>query len=354
MNTVAMLIDWENIKMCATEYLGTAPDIVTLKKIARQFGKLTVARAYANWTDPTGWHAGDVERLAAQGVEPVFVWTRRDDRGKERATYVSDMVDLRLACDCMELLAIQPEISCYVIVSGDGALETVMAKLSAYGKRVVRVAVQNGLAVGMHVLGEERVLYDDWIKGFKMPIEAGPLHDALNRFVKAVEILRGSSGDNGLQSVKDLIRREDPQFEEERLGVPTFRHLAYLAEARGLVRVDGRREPAQAYLATETKAADNAFLPTGEMWAKFIRSLKPQTEYNHDSLKAILGNSESDSQEGISVEMARSSDIVTHVSRQIVILNKDPSARKATRDISTSQFRLNPHHPRVQVVLAAK
>jgi hypothetical protein len=84
---------------------------LTLKKIARQFRQLAVAHAYANWTDPTGWHAGDVERLATQGVELVFVWTRRDDRSKEWAIYVSDMVDLRLACDCMELLATHPEIS---------------------------------------------------------------------------------------------------------------------------------------------------------------------------------------------------------------------------------------------------
>ncbi|HID28796.1 MAG TPA: NYN domain-containing protein, partial [Desulfobacterales bacterium] len=50
-DNVALLIDWENIKICATEKLNAPPDIILLKKVARKYGRLTVARAYANWAD---------------------------------------------------------------------------------------------------------------------------------------------------------------------------------------------------------------------------------------------------------------------------------------------------------------
>jgi uncharacterized LabA/DUF88 family protein len=356
MGNVAMLIDWENIKACATQYLGTPPDIVTLKKIARRYGTLTIARAYAHWTDPSGWHAGDVERLSNQGVEPVFVWTRREGRNNvtenQATNYVSDMVDLRLACDCMELLAAHPEISCYVIVSGDGALETLLAKLSAHGKRIVRVATEKGLAVGTHVLGEERVLYDDWIKGFKLPAVDGSVQKALDCFVAAVRSLRMSSSDHGLQSVKDFMRREDPDFNEEKLGIPTFRHLAYLAEARDMARIDGRREPARAYLSDERLATDGTILPNGATWLQFIQAIDHGSEYIFSGLEAVFEKQQfaEGTAKGL-IQLAQSSDVITKGVEHYVVRDKDT---RQAKPIPAWKYRINPHHPRVQVALAMR
>jgi uncharacterized LabA/DUF88 family protein len=354
MGTVAMLIDWENIKASAAQYLGTPPDIVTLKKIARQYGSLTIARAYANWTDPTGWHAGDVERLSEQGIEPVFVWTRREAKAGgepgEWKLYVSDMVDLRLACDCMELLAAHSEVSCYVVVSGDGALETLLAKLSAHGKRVVRVSVKQGLAVGMHVLGEERVLYDDWIRGFQVPIDKGPIRDALASFVNAVSALRTRELDSGLNAVKELMKRSDPTFDEEKLGIPTFRHLGYLAEARGMARIDGRREPARAYLENEGIAADGAFLPAGETWLQFVRTVDPRAEYNLGGLQALFQDKDLGGMPPKDfVDLASRSDVLTKIYGRFV--TRDQKTGQAVQ-IPATKWRLNAHHPRVQVALS--
>ena len=356
MGNVAMLIDWENIKACATEHLGTPPDILTLKKIARRYGTLTIARAYAHWTDPSGWHAGDVERLSDQGVEPVFVWTRREGRSSvtenQATNYVSDVVDLRLACDCMELLAAQPEIACYVIVSGDGALETLLAKLSAHGKRIVRVATEKGLAVRTHVLGEERVLYDDWIKGFKLPVDTGPVQETLKCFAAAVASLRTSGADHGLQSVKEFMRRETADFEEENLGIPTFRHLAYLAEARNLVRIDGRREPAQAYLPHEETTTDGTLLPTGATWHQFIQTIEHGIGYIPSGLEAVI-----EKQEFVGgtardlIQLAQNSDVITKVLERYVARDRETGQAK---QMPTWKFRINPHHPRVQVALAMR
>jgi uncharacterized LabA/DUF88 family protein len=351
---VAMLIDWENIKACATHYLKTSPDILTLKKIARRYGTLTIARAYAHWTDPSGWHTGDVERLSDQGVEPVFVWTRRESRNPgpegQGPNYVSDMVDLRLACDCMELLAMHPEVCCYVVVSGDGALETLLAKLSAHGKRIVRVSVEKGLAVGTHVLGEERVLYDDWIKGLKMPVDAGPVQSALRTFAAAVSSLRASSADHGLQSVKEVMRRNESDFEEEKLGIPTFRHLAYLAEAKDLVRIDGRREPAQAYLPDEKLATDGTILPNGATWLQFIQTIEQGSEYIPSGLEALFETRAfADGTARDLIQLAHNSDVITKVLEHYVARDRETGQAKR---MPTWKFRLNLHHPRVQVALA--
>ena len=341
MNNVAMLIDWENIKASAINSLRTPPDIITLKKIARKYGSLRVARAYANWTDSGGWHAGDAERLSAQGIEPVFVATKHFN-----GEYEKDLVDLRLACDGMELLSMHPEIECFVIVSGDGALETLLSKLSARGKRVVRVAVQEGCVKRLNVLGEERVLYDDWVKGFRFSKDA-EVTTATGKLADAVKAIAEAGSNRGLHAVKEWMRREEPEFEEERHGIPTFRHLAYLAESLGLVRIDARKEPAQAYRPDEEIALDGAVLPSGDAWKTFIGRLDPSKVYD----KAGLGSCFRDSSPGLAmisldemVDLALQSDVMTRV-----------SSKHVTRDEKTwytNTSRLNAHHPRVQVVLA--
>jgi uncharacterized LabA/DUF88 family protein len=354
MNNVALLIDWENIKASAVNALQTPPDIITLKKIARKFGTLRIARAYANWTDCSGWHSGDVERLSAQGIEPIFVPTKHLTRGRDDGgdLYEKDLVDLRLACDGMELLATHPEIGCYVLVSGDGALETLLSKLSASGKRVVRVAVEESLAKGMRVLGEERVIYDHWIKGFRIPADAA-VDAAVAKLAAAVDTITASGADNGLHAVKERMRRDEPEFEEETLGVPTFRHLAYLAEARGLIRVDASPEPAKAYPGNADRAADRTLLPCGETWRAFIRQLDSTKEYNKSGLEASF--------EGVDlgvgrlslrdlVNLALRSDVLVGVSERYV--TRDYESQQA-REIPTMKYRLNAHHPRVQVVMAA-
>lgn len=342
MTNVAMLIDWENIKACSLEFLRTPPDIITLKKIARAYGSLRIARAYANWTDASGWHTGDAERLNSQGIEPVFVSTRYFQSGQ----YEKDLVDLRIACDGMELLAQHPEIDSFVVVSGDGALETLLSKLSANGKRVVRVAVEKSLGRGVHVLGEERVIYDDWVKGFQFSRDER-VADAAKALADAVRHIAQTGGDVGLHAVKEQMRRTNPDFEEERLGIPTFRHLAYVAEAIGLIRVDARREPAQAYPADMDRTPDNAFLPTGEMWKAFITGLDPRMDYDKFGIESSFAENVPDYGD-LSLEEMRNLAVQSDVMSRV-------SSKHVTRDQKTwhvNVARLNPHHPRVQVVLA--
>lgn len=354
MDNVALLIDWENLKASALEHLRTPPDIITLKKIARQYGSLRIARAYANWTDSSGWHTGDVERLTAQGIEPVFVATKHFRNVAEHGTkdsYEKDMVDLRLACDGMELLSMHPEISCFVVVSGDGALATLLAKLSARGKRVIRVSVENALAKGMHVLGEERVIYDDWVKGFRLTRDS-EVTKAVGKLAEAVKAIVAAGGDNGLHAVKDWMRRDEPGFEEEKLGVPTFRHLAYLAESRGLIRIDACTEPARGFLPDQALSPTNGLLPSGETWRMFIRHLDASKEYNKGGLEASFDGVDL----GLGgrplkelVDVAIRSDLIVAVSEWFVTRDKDS---QRPRSIPSMKYRLNSQHPRVQVVLA--
>lgn len=350
-SNVAILIDWENIKCSTIENLRTPPDILTLKKIARRFGSLRIGRAYANWTDPSGWHAGDVERFVNLGIEPVFVATRHFDHDG-KSSYEKDLVDLRLACDGMELLASHPEIDCFVVVSGDGALETLLSKLGSAGKRIVRVAVRKSLSQGTRVLGEERVQYDDWIRGFRLG-HGSDVQQAVKKFVDAVRELTAERIPAGLDAVKIRIRGRNPEFEEEELGIPSFRHLAFLAEAHGELRINASREPAIASLEEDAAGGQRGQLPSGKAWADFLHALDPNTDYTKPGIQATIGDQTFDG--GLEFEAvlnaAIKSDVIVRFSGQMV--GKDQATEQA-KVMWTNKFRVNIHHPRVQVVLGMR
>ncbi len=166
----------------------------------------------------------------------------------------------------MELLSMHPEIECFVLVSGDGALETLLSKLSARGKRVVRVAVQEGCVKRLNVLGEERVLYDDWVKGFRFSnnVEVVAATGKLGEAVKAIAEAGGNEEDfmwsrNGCGKKRRISRKNGMVFRPFAIWPIWRNHWAWF----GLTL---RKEPAQAYKPDEEIALDGAVLPSGDAW----------------------------------------------------------------------------------------
>ncbi|MBN2032710.1 MAG: NYN domain-containing protein [Deltaproteobacteria bacterium] len=284
-SSVALLIDWENIKKSAKDYLNAPPDIILLKKIARRYGSLTLCRAYANWSD--GQHEGDMERFSYQEIEPVFVQTkRRRDKGELVAKGSSD---IRLACDCIEMLFKNPGISTFVVASGDAGFEHVVAKLKAHGKKAIMIGIRQSTGGRLETVSEGLVWYDDWVSGLKVGGEGNPnIGSALVEFKRAVEDARREKTSNSLKAIKERIKKKISDFEEENLGFSTFRHLAYLAELRKDVKIDGTVTPACAYLPDEAQADNGARLHPGVKWQKFIQALTGNTSYKWSDLAQIV------------------------------------------------------------------
>lgn len=69
----ALLIDWENLKF-SLQQRDIRPNVSAIRDTAERFGRVVVARAYADWQD--GWHRADPTHLYAAGIEPVYVPTR--------------------------------------------------------------------------------------------------------------------------------------------------------------------------------------------------------------------------------------------------------------------------------------
>lgn len=104
-----------------------------LKKIGEteKTGRIASHKAYANWLNPTlGFlHA----ELIDLDIEPITVVS-------SKGGVLKNVADIRLAIDVVDTLHNHPEITTYVIISGDGAYASLARKLHEYSKVVIGCA----------------------------------------------------------------------------------------------------------------------------------------------------------------------------------------------------------------------
>lgn len=343
--SVAMLIDWENIKYSAINHLNSPPDIIILKKIARRHGKLAIARAYANWSDPQ--HEGDMQRFSHQDIEPVFVQTKRRSKPGENEQVVKGSVDIKLACDAIEILFNVPHISTFVLASGDGGFEHIASKIKAYGKEVAAVGIRANTSGRLGLINDVLHYYEDWVSALKpLGSDLDPaVEKALTEFSRATEDVRRDGINNSLQSIKAIIRKKNPEFEEEEIGFPTFRHLAYLAEMRKIVKVDSTTEPAKAYLPNEINSDEGTKLVPSVKWDKFINALQSNIPYSRSVLSGLIRDRE------IYIEQKDIDELLANAIRSRVLWLQPGRYYDAKRDriVSPKKYYLDLTHPRVQV-----
>ena len=131
---VALFIDWDNLAISIAADLGGAtPDLKRIVQKAQDFGTILVARAYAEWQ-----MTSDRLSVYRAGVEPVYAPTFRFEpdpvgqppRGKSLA-------DPCLVADCVDCLHLFPQLTTYVMVSGDKDLIPVVRLAQLRGKQVI-------------------------------------------------------------------------------------------------------------------------------------------------------------------------------------------------------------------------
>ncbi|MCL2187552.1 MAG: NYN domain-containing protein [Defluviitaleaceae bacterium] len=92
---------------------------------------VSIQRAYADWVLPL--HRNLRGSVLQVGIEPVQIFnTNPYDKVKNAA-------DVALIIDAVELIARRPEITHYVIASGDGIFAFLAKKLHEHGKRVIGI-----------------------------------------------------------------------------------------------------------------------------------------------------------------------------------------------------------------------
>lgn len=284
---VALFIDWDNIVIPLRDSFDLEPSAKTLMKFAKRYGRVLVARAYANWQH--GRNVSRSEDLFREGVTPVFAPNREQDGGK-----IKNSADVLLAIDCCQMAFANPLIRTIVIASGDGYVAHLIGEARKLDKRLVMLSVDSSptgspTSSAAAYLADEFVTYESLLAGYvqqaatrlKAPQQKEhkkTLYEAFTAVKVIVAELRkpgedGSYPEHDAATFKKALRREILGFEEERLGFERFRHFLFTAELQGFIRVDTRGEHPVIYGPTEEKTDNGKLLPAASDWKKVMAVL---------------------------------------------------------------------------------
>lgn len=242
---VALFIDWENIKW-SLEDAEMSPNVSAIRDAAERYGRVVVAKAYADWTQR--WHQKESSRLYRAGVEPVYVPTKASIRAQaeeEEDFFIKGSVDVKMTADCIEIAHSYPSVKTFVLVSGDADFVHVVNILRPYGKRVVAVGVSWSSATRLIQTVDEFLQYDRDVVPFSdgepEPVQRTEVQqDKLDEaFQTVVDIVEGSRfpGRALASYVKlELIKRMG-EFDESKYGFNQFRMFLKEAEKRGYIRL---------------------------------------------------------------------------------------------------------------------
>ncbi len=144
---VALLIDYENLQISLRRLFNvTTPQMSLIVQEAQEHGRLVLARAYAPWTSPD--LAIDAENLYRQGIEPIYVPSRKNS------------ADVRLAVDAVETAVGASNIATFVIVTGDGDLIHPLNFLRQHGRKVVVIGVDAAMSRMLSAAADTVLLYE--------------------------------------------------------------------------------------------------------------------------------------------------------------------------------------------------
>ena len=171
---VGLFIDWDNLAIStAVDMAGAVPDVRAIVKAAQKFGTVLVARAYAEWNVSS-------ERLSVYraGIDPVYAPTFRfESESSAAGSKGKSLADPCLVTDCIDTLHLMPEITVFVLVSGDKDLIPIVRLAQLRGKKVAVIGPDFAAAI-LRDMADEYIPYRQLAESSENPPTEVSLHGA--------------------------------------------------------------------------------------------------------------------------------------------------------------------------------
>jgi uncharacterized LabA/DUF88 family protein len=246
---VALFIDWENLKYSLAKR-GMSPNLPALLDfVAKEYGRVVVAYAYADWLDSPHLQGRDQNALYYAGIEPVYVPAKRRGSPELRR---NDSIDLKLTADLVEVSYSHPHIERFVIVSGDADFLHVSASLRRRGKWIAMIGVTGATAQCLPRFTDAVAFYDEHVerpKTVKPQAAPPPVAEAPKKVVPAKETppdpipiyecvvayvrqQRAQGNYPLLSSITPLIKKDYPSFVLRQYGFTKLLKFLQEAEAK--------------------------------------------------------------------------------------------------------------------------
>lgn len=255
-----------------------------LRRAVEQFGRMSVAKAYSDWSAES--YRRDMEMLYTAGIEPVYAPSKMPSGDEGQMRWAHNSVDIKLAVDCTMTAATRPDIGTFVLVTGDADFIHLVNSLRWQGRRVVVIGtswnaarrlvenadvfiaydggVDRGLTSALMAVNraQQRPPYRSAPPPVRVPqpvpvAEATPAPAAAHSSRSAPDpddafsalggLIRSWPEGVRLSRLKGMLRERLGRFDERRIGFSRFERFAREAERRGIVRIEPGPDEPMAY-----------------------------------------------------------------------------------------------------------
>ena len=267
-HTMAIFCDFENLAIGVRDAKYDKFDMGKVLERLLVKGSIVVKKAYCDW-ERYKEHKRAMHESAFEMIEIPHV----RQGGKNSA-------DIRMVVDALDLCYTKSHVDTFVIVSGDSDFSPLVSKLRENNKTVIGVGVKNSTGDIFISNCDEFIFYDDLVReqqrrrpapkpaAAKQPAKpkeastaqppksngnastsqpaadaaasksAGDPDDAIELFMETVDAMMNERGGNQpiwASSVKQTIKRRQPQFSERYHGFRSFAALVQAVSERGFI-----------------------------------------------------------------------------------------------------------------------
>jgi uncharacterized LabA/DUF88 family protein len=223
---LALFIDFENIARGVRQrHLEERVDLRAILSELEEKGRILLKRAYADW----GYYKDYRSDLLQSGIEPVQVFAATRDREVWK-----NGADIRIAIDAIEAAFRFPEITDFVLVSGDSDFLSLVNRLRENGKTVWGVGLKASSSQYLVKSCDHYLFYEEvaeWLPEEHTDVNGGPRRDPRVLLLTTLRRMADRQGLPGMpppgtplkaSAVRAAMRRLDPAWDEHLEGFPSF------------------------------------------------------------------------------------------------------------------------------------
>jgi uncharacterized LabA/DUF88 family protein len=258
-DAIAILWDIENVTPSTN-----SPFVKGLLEYAREIGRISVARAYGDWTRPG--IKNTAKELAEESFEMLHI-----PRSRKNSS------DIALGTQAMELIYQFPHLRKLVLVTGDADFRPVLQAVRKHDIESIIICDAKSASEDLLLMADE---YKDFRDLTEAPVsseqdESGPstisLEESFSLLQEAIAYMKNKGRTPSLGAVKIRLKLLNESFDEQKLGFKSWKAYVLEAEKRNYVRTEVKNQDLILSVPTQAKQSKGRDLP--KIIYEFLKAL---------------------------------------------------------------------------------
>lgn len=235
---VAVFFDFENIVFSLRNAYGINANFEDLMDKCKEFGRVVVARAFADWNRHS---SSMIPALMSNGFDPVYVPSFYTNEAGQKDLR-KNAVDMYMAIDAMDVLHTRKSVDLFILLTGDSDFLPVVNAARREGNEVIAIGVDGSSSSHLAQAVDEFIFYSQVSSMPASTFKKRPT-DIYEGLIEAVRRLNKEKRSPVLPNIKMKMAELLGGFDEKKHSDPNgrrfqkFKEFVMDAEQQGLVKL---------------------------------------------------------------------------------------------------------------------